>query len=197
MLAIGSYFLSSASCKLLLMTVIARLSKSSSNVSSSARVNMWLNVLSLTIASRASSKTRGLFGFFVVVPRIAVFTTMGPEFDHLSWYALEQYQAHGIRQPLLLKHDPLNLIKPHGIAATIIQTSRPCRFIPSHLLRDFELAGILDIGGDAGRPIARKRTIGHETLSPPQTQAISVLNSRRVICKFHGFQAPPVSLLVW
>src|ERR1700722_13018984 len=66
MVAMGSIVLLPVSCKLLAMIAVACLSNKSSSVSSSARVKTRLRVSSFMIASRASSKRRGLFNFVVV-----------------------------------------------------------------------------------------------------------------------------------
>jgi len=53
-----------------------------------------------------------------------------------------------------LIRDPLHLIESHVVIPRIVQSRRPRRFVPGHLLRDFELAAILQVRRDARCPEA-------------------------------------------
>jgi hypothetical protein len=44
----------------------------------------------------------------------------------------------------------LHLVERHGIVAPIVKGGRSRRFMPGHLLGDFELAAVLQVRGDPG-----------------------------------------------
>jgi len=50
-----------------------------------------------------------------------------------------------------LKHHPLNFIERHSVVPAIVEPGGAGGFMPSHLLRHFEFAAVLQIHGDSRR----------------------------------------------
>src|SRR5437763_15625393 len=45
----------------------------------------------------------------------------------------------------------LDLVERHGIVAAIVETGRAGGFVPGHLLHEFQLAAVLQVGGNTNR----------------------------------------------
>ena len=48
-----------------------------------------------------------------------------------------------------IAHHPLDLIEGHGVVAAVVEAGGEGGFMSGHLLGDFELAAVLEVGGNA------------------------------------------------
>ena len=59
-----------------------------------------------------------------------------------------------------LVRNPLHLVERHAVVPPVVQTGGSGGLVAGHLLRNFELAAVRKVGGDAGGPEAVATDLG-------------------------------------